>query len=307
MSEVETTRVLYVVGSARSGSTILDTLLGSPSGVASVGELTNLVQFGWMNRELCACGEAGDKCAFWVGVREAWHARVPGLNEAEYVKRARSWERILGWLTRVNSLRPGLARYQRETAALYQSIAELAQVEMVVDSSKIPGRALALAGAPDLDMRYLHLVRDGRGVAWSLRKAFEKNLEAGVQHDIKPLPLASIARRWALVNSLAERVVRQANSQHAVRARYEDLMQDPLTFFAAVSAMSEFDYSNVAQQVVDGAAFAADHAIAGNRVRMAGPVRLKHDRAWESGFSAEELQTFESRARRWLRRYGYLN
>ncbi len=65
---------------------------------------------------------------------------------------------------------PRFARYAEYTGALFNAIADLSGADVIVDSSKSPARALALSRTPGLDVRMLHLVRDVRGVAYSLRK-----------------------------------------------------------------------------------------------------------------------------------------
>src|SRR3712207_8630396 len=45
---------------------------------------------------------------------------------------------------------------------------------VIVDSSKSPARALALGMVPGIDLYVVHLVRDGRGVATSLRKTLDR-------------------------------------------------------------------------------------------------------------------------------------
>ncbi len=63
-------RVIYVVGAGRSGSTLLDTILGNHEYIESVGELINSPR-AWSNPdEYCACGIQAGVCDFWRQVRE---------------------------------------------------------------------------------------------------------------------------------------------------------------------------------------------------------------------------------------------
>jgi hypothetical protein len=67
------------------------------------------------------------------------------------------------------SFRAGAARYGAGYASVYQAVAAEAGVARVVDASKWPVQALALARA-GIDIRVIHLVRDVRGVAHSLTR-----------------------------------------------------------------------------------------------------------------------------------------
>src|SRR4051812_48764894 len=70
-------KVLYVGGSGRSGTTLLDRMLGQVPGVWSTGELARVWDNGLRDNELCGCGEPFWECAFWREVGDAafggWH------------------------------------------------------------------------------------------------------------------------------------------------------------------------------------------------------------------------------------------
>src|SRR5258706_786037 len=66
-------RVLFIGGMGRSGSTLLDRMLGSAPGVVSVGELRKFWRRGVVTNELCGCGQPIRECPFWRDVaREAF-------------------------------------------------------------------------------------------------------------------------------------------------------------------------------------------------------------------------------------------
>ena len=59
-------RVLYIGGWGRSGSTLLDRLLGQAEGSFSVGEMRDLWLRGVLENRRCGCGEPFDSCPFWT-------------------------------------------------------------------------------------------------------------------------------------------------------------------------------------------------------------------------------------------------
>ena len=63
-----TPRVLFLSGLGRSGTTILERVLGELPGVCSAGELVHLWQRGVLDDELCGCGEPFSRCGFWTEV-----------------------------------------------------------------------------------------------------------------------------------------------------------------------------------------------------------------------------------------------
>src|SRR5215510_6114841 len=82
-------KVLFIAGSGRSGSTLLDMLLGQIGGFHSTGELRFIWSRGIGQNQLCGCGKPFRECEFWTEVvKEAFggfeninHSRMEGLRE----------------------------------------------------------------------------------------------------------------------------------------------------------------------------------------------------------------------------------
>ena len=62
--------VIYIAGSGRSGSTMLERVLGEMPGFVNVGELIDLFRRTAPRGERCGCGLAFADCPFWIGVGE---------------------------------------------------------------------------------------------------------------------------------------------------------------------------------------------------------------------------------------------
>ena len=63
-------RVLFLGGLGRSGTTLLERLLGQLPGVSPLGEVVHLWQRDLVDDERCGCGDRFSACGFWqkVGV-----------------------------------------------------------------------------------------------------------------------------------------------------------------------------------------------------------------------------------------------
>ena len=84
--------VLYIAGPGRSGSTLLDLVLGQVDGVVSIGELRNLWYAGFHGAWPCGCGKPVTECPFWSAVL----ARAFGSVESvcpESMQELRCWRR----------------------------------------------------------------------------------------------------------------------------------------------------------------------------------------------------------------------
>jgi hypothetical protein len=62
------TRVAYIAGAGRSGSTLLAMLLGALPGCVSIGELRHMWRRGIQLNQRCGCGEPFWDCPFWSDV-----------------------------------------------------------------------------------------------------------------------------------------------------------------------------------------------------------------------------------------------
>lgn len=300
--------VFYIMGAGRSGSTVLDTVLGNHPEIESVGELTNLPRSGWVNGEYCACGEPGNVCPFWSDVRREWVKRV-GVDDVEgYLSLQDAFERFRQWPCLLRERwRPSLQfqAYAERTRALFEAICAVSGKSIIVDSSKNPARAFALSMVPGIDLYLIHLVRDGRGVAWSLKKAFKKDVKMGVQKDIKPRPVWRTAIFWTVVNLYSEWVRRRLDSRKSIQVRYEDFINDPKSTLDKIGGLIELDFAELTSKVSAGEAMEVGHTIAGNRLRMAGRVRLRPDTEWTYKLPLRDQRIFWVLAGWLMRQYGY--
>ncbi len=228
MTERPRTRLLYISGYGRSGSTLLDIALGQHPRLFGAGEVAAFTRSSWIDNDYCACGAPLQSCPFWGEVVETWssgHARALEAYRADHQR----VESILAPARLARRMAPGWwkRRIAEPTAALFRTIAERSGCSVVIDSSKLPGRGLALLGNPQLEVFAVHLVRDPRAVVWSMSKKIKRQVEAGVQRELNPKPSLYTALRWMIVNLAAELLMLRAGRGRALRVRYEDFVANP--------------------------------------------------------------------------------
>ncbi len=305
----EPVRVLFIMGCGRSGSTMLDTILGDHPRTASFGELCYAAEKAYLNGAYCACGEWGFACPFWASVRRQWAQRTGTSNVARFASLVRAVESRKLWLSRAAGRwrSPGspFHEYARLTQAFFHALRAVSGKSILVDSSKRPARALALSMIPGLDVRLVHLVRDVRGVVWSARKHLEKNERAGVSNEDHGKTTWRTALVWNSANLLSEQVRRRFPADHSVRIRYEDYVADPRHALERIGSVADLDFSAVAAKLAAGVPLEIGHAIAGNRMRMAAEIRLRADREWISKLSPRQRWACWVLSGRQMKRYGY--
>jgi hypothetical protein len=335
-------KVVKITGLGRSGSTILDVVLGTHPQIESVGEVGNIVRNGWISREslrgipkdrlrvpICTCGKRLDvlyvdtpeeACPFWSSVRREWVERTDRDSIESYPKLQNDFELKRRWPRLLYEKRRPSApfrSYARLTRTFFESIRAVSGKPIIVDSSKSPARALAFGMIPGIDLYVIHLVRDGRGVITSLRKTFEKDLQAGIMWDHKGHPMwKTIVRRrvlylvsvvrWTVLNLASEWVCTQLGPERTMRLRYEDFVADPKAALERIGSLIELDLTKVAHAASSGKPMQAGHNIGGNRTKKSGTITLRPDaEEWRSALSPTE-QRLSWMLMGWLmRRYGY--
>jgi hypothetical protein len=278
-------RVLFLGGLGRSGTTLLERLLGELPGVCPLGEVVHLWERDVAGDERCACGKHFSDCEFWCEVGQVafggWHRvdvwRIAKLREA--VERTRHIPRLAsGRMTPAD--RALLDEYADWYARVYSAAAAVSGASVLVDSSKHASLAYCLRFSPSIDLRVAHMVRDSRGVAYSWTKRVTRPEADGDAEMTRYTPGRS-AMLWNAHNA-AFGVLRRCGVP-VRRVRYEDLLADPVATLADLADFAGLP-SPSADFIRDGVAeLGTCHSAAGNPMRFkVGPVPLRHDDAWRS-------------------------
>jgi sulfotransferase family protein len=301
-------KVLYIGGFSRSGSTLLDRMLGQLPGYLSTGELGYLTTHGLQQNRLCGCGD----CPFWTRVGQeafgGWQTGAaqdlvrlyPQVNRHRYVP-------LL--------VAPGLGRgfdrqlrvYAGLLGRLYRALGQVGQARVIVDSTIDPSRAFVLRHVPELDLRIMHLVRDSRGTAFSWTKdiVMKDSVDEVVHKGISAPRRTAV--RWMAYHLLFHGL--SALDHRQLLVRYEDVVRTPKTELARIAAylgeeLDEGALGFVKQQAV---LLRGDHTAVGNDMRFAtGEVSLKVDDQWRRALPAGDRRIVTALTWPFLKRYGYL-
>jgi len=300
--------VLYVVGAGRSGSTILDLALGSMPGFFGLGEMVRVLDHRYRKQDRCSCGHPPADCPFWAEVFARAGRIAPNWNPQAYWTLLRAGPiryAHLPWLMQLMTRRAELKLMREHYKALIQAAAQVSGARVLIDSSKLASAGRLATTVPGLDTRLLHLVRDGRGVLVSRAKAFKKDVDAGVERDMRGHGALRSILAWGNANLGAEWLRMTTRGRPSARLRYEDFCKDPESAWgiaASALALDEQvgrDYSALSGPV------GGVHQIAGNRVRMGGPQHIGFDTAWYNKIRPGQLLLFHTLGSPWARRYGY--
>lgn len=297
--------VLYIAGAGRSGTTLLDRILGT-LGAFSSAELNRVWEHGVVLDHGCGCGVPFSECSFWREVTSLSMGEDPRKTATRAVElqssvaRSRDFFRLYTGVASP-AYRARVAEYRELLRRFYGAVAEASGERVIVDSSKIPTEALVLAGVPGLDVRVVHLVRDPRACVYSWRRHRIDPGHGGTQGKQSTL---RTVRFWNTRNTLAGML---SHRLPYVRVTYEALTSDPdATLRAICSAVGGVDPDALRLHGDRAIELPTTHAVSGNPSRYrTGVVELRTDSEWQESMDPATARTVTLLTAPLLRRYGY--
>ena len=242
-----TPSVVYIAGYGRSGSTLLDILLGVHPRVCSLGELGFL----WDECETpdfgCACGAEIRDCPQWREFVRDVERVMPSGKIANRSRFAEHWLLgILGgfgrWCSTFNDANTKLLHFLRESG----------DYDFVVDSSKTAyrfgWRPVALHRGTGADVRIIHLVRNPRDVMRSCLKGRNSRLRRG-KIGLRKLELPITIVGWLLSNIFASLNGKLLGNSRYIRVDFDDLRDHPSATLTRIGSFIGVDLSAISEQV----------------------------------------------------------
>jgi hypothetical protein len=306
-------RVLYIGGTGRSGSTLLERLLGEVPGLCPAGEVVHLWRRGLVEGQRCGCGAVFSECPFWTKVGHEAFGSWDGLDPERMVALQHAVDRtryIPALVTPAISARHrrDRARFAADLERLYAAIGQVAGAEVVIDSSKHASSAFLLRTIAGLDLRVVHLVRDSHGVAFSWTKRVRRPEIVSGKGFMPRYRPGTVGRQWVTTNSLFHGLERLGVPTLFVR--YEALVSEPageirrILDFAGVAAGPE----ELAFLHDHHAELEPGHSVSGNPMRFRhGRVPLALDEAWRKQMRPLHRRTVSAITWPLLLHYGYRN
>lgn len=215
-------KLVYILGSGRSGSTLVERVLHTSPDIASVGEFHCLWR---LAREEITCS-----CATRFSEDDFWHAVIDtaGITPADIAELARLEALVSrsGFIARhgysLDRLRENadVQRFVAMNFRIFETVAQLSGTRVVVDSSKAGPRAWILATDPRVSV--LHLYRSPGDVmaSWRARK-----FDQGLGQAMSRLSVPKAAMDWAKPEHFARRLRGKATI-HSMN--YADLAEQPV-------------------------------------------------------------------------------
>lgn len=308
----KTTKVLYIAGFGRSGSTILSNILGEVEGFFSVGELNYMWERSLKESWLCGCGLPMTECEVWSPILNKAFGTLDQIAPPEgiYLRQGRKGTRMRHLPLMLapggeRLLRFRLGNYFDSIEELYHAIQDVTGCRVVVDSSKSPAYGYVLGMVPTIDLYVVHLVRDSRAASYSFLRKKREPSKKGTVYYMQQYGFVASSLLWNFWNWATQALLQRSPDRY-LRLRYEDFIDDPQKSLRRIFELVQEEPAHLPFLTDNKVELGVNHTASGNPNRFqTGVVELRPDDEWRAkikplGKNVVTLLTWPL-----LRRYGY--
>ncbi|MGB0370595.1 MAG: sulfotransferase [Opitutales bacterium] len=312
MTDSSKPTIVFIGGYGRSGSTMLDRVLGEIPGTISLGEVRHIWQRAFRENQWVGDSVPFRECPFWESVIEKAYGGYDqiDLDEVDRLRgiadRLRAIPKLRQLSSQPEEFKEAVAAFSEILFKLYSSISDVSGSGLLIDSSKHPCYAHLLLASGRFNMKILHIVRDPRATAHSWQR---KRKRPEIHWENKDMPTfnpVTSSLHWCAANRLMETFKKDIPEAYHLM-RYEDLVQDPQSAIRA--AWGDFDLPEPDLSFFSGkneAVLANAFTVAGNPFRFKkGTISIKPDDEWKQAMKASTKFLVSSVSVPYLLKYKY--
>jgi len=257
----ESLRVIYVTGTGRSGTTLLDVVLGNARSTFSCGEIRKFLD---LDGRPAGRAPESDVYTFWSNIRAELKEKFRDDRLRKIVRRMESH----GWfpVTWANLWsKRSLELYSDYSVPFLDQISSATGAELLVDSSKYPGRMLSLSRCLGESFKVIYLRRSRRDVVRSLAK---KNIE----QPRKGWLAANVY--YFMADLMCRLALARMPRKSWVSVEYGKLIEDPVGTLELIQKELGIDLERSIEIARSNRAFVVGQLFEGNRIRRQETVRI---------------------------------
>ncbi len=285
MLENKKVKVVYIAGSGRSGSTLLEKILGLHPDIFAAGELRYIWDRSFLENQLCSCGKPFYKCDFWNYVIKSMNIKRDAVYIENIIKENRKIDRIR-YIFIYPFLLNRIRNFCSRVKSLYESIYYNSGKKIIVDSSKHVSYLYLLSMCDFIDLKIIHILREPKAVAYAWQK---KKVRPEFTNKIEYMPQFSVVRSsvdWIVQNMLIYNLGRK-NKRNYFKLLYEDFVKNPKREIRNILKFLELNEAAIEDTFLsDRKVFLREiHSVAGNPMRFKrGEVEIFVDEEWKFKF-----------------------
>ncbi len=275
--------LLYIAGTGRNGSTLLERILNEIPGVFAAGELGRLTRYN--PNKMCLCGQHLINCPIWQEIINEVDEQVDETKFTQLDKRYAEPSVIdffkLFSKRHQQDLPDDFKQYLNGLAIKYRTIHKHKKCQVITDSTIDTCYGYYLSLIPTIDLYVVHLIRDPRGVAYSWQRM--KFADAAAKKPWTPkIPPLQSAWSWIKRNIFIELMF--AKSKKYLRVHYEDLVDNPADTIKKIAQLLNLQAEHLDFIEGNKIQVGENHLIGGNLGVFRegrGEIVLKSDKKWQ--------------------------
>jgi len=302
--------LIYIASIGRSGTTLLESMLGAHSQIATCGEIHiwphEIAQGGVRP---CSCGRSILDCPFWIEMRQRvdplqqQHPQIHFFRERHNAGKTLRLERLSEFSR--NHLLPQtieeISIFAQNNHEVLQSFLDLIRANLgrdirwIVDSSKDPYRLLWLIRSNLFNIKVLHVIKNPHAFIYSVTKNVQKDWFKHLKTAAKQ------SAKWSIENYLIAQVQQHLPESSYLLVNYEKLAAHPTE---TLNDICQIIGCNFETQMIDNFRQGSIHTIAGNPMRYE-KRGIFLDERWKASLSTSRRTVTESFTRINRANYGY--
>jgi hypothetical protein len=274
-------KVLYIAGFERSGSTIVNRVLGQIDGFVAWGEIRDIWQHGIVENKSCTCGVSFAECSAW---QQIFQEAFDGTNKIDIPKMSKLQKKarfmvLLHYFKLVKDrvFKQEVSQYLTNLEKLYRGIQKTTGSKVIVDSTKASWYGYVLSLLSSIDLYVIHIVRNPKGVCYSLEQHKSKGELTSQWYN--PLH-ASLS--WNLKNHTVEMLLNSSRKRY-LRINYESFMANPQIAVKQILDLLNEEVTELPFIGKSEVKMTTDHIITGSPSSRSqtGVVKLRLDEQWK--------------------------
>jgi len=258
-------KLIYIMGAGRSGTTLLDIMLGNNSNAISLGEINRFYKRQGVppNRDL-----ESDTYVFWEGIR----TQLNSLGHSDLLKLYKLFDKneyhtaLFKSIFKLNN-----NKYKKFLVDMYLAILQNTNSKTIVESSKYPLRALNVSSYvsnSEIEICYIYLKKDPVSVVSSFQKT-------DIEQPRKNFLAANFY--YFIVNLLCafSVLILKYKGHKITTIRYEDLIENPIDTLCDIQEVLDLNQKDLIEKIKNNKSLDTGILFDGNRIRLNESIILK--------------------------------
>lgn len=258
-------RIIYIIGAGRSGTTLLEIILGNGHNIFNAGEL---------NRYPYRDGVARDRepeslsYQFWDEIRSELIKKHDLAKQEKLHKQFEYHVGFVKYFLKAPYKKEEYREYQEFIYDFYKLIFNKINQPIITDSSKYPGRAMNLPKTLPYEISYIYIKRDPVNVV----KSFAKK---DVEQSTKGWLSANLY--YFIANFLCTIALKKLRKRHKTSIiKYEELIEEPSKVLKQVETELTINLQDVIQKIQENKLLdICPYIFDANRIRFQTNIKIR--------------------------------